>query len=113
LPEDEPEDSKLKTEFRIQIERLRGKLQQIGGNEMLQKFDEEISREISTNQIQSGGAYAALHGRLTNEQLAHELMLDNTFELDEFGGCGVQNPSFDRIRESFHQVYIRDFYFLI
>jgi len=118
LPPDEPEDSKLKIEFRTQIERLRSKLQQIAGVDALNQFDEQRR----AGQIPGGGtggpggggpggaggagsAYAALPGRMTNEQLAHELLLDPTFQLDESGGCSVENPVFHRIRESFHQAF--------
>ena len=114
LPPDEPEDSKLKVEFRTQIERLRGKLQQIAGVDALNRFDEQRRAGL----VQSGGgggggigaggaggAYAALPGRMTNEQLAHELLLDPAFQLDESGGCSVENPVFHRIRESFHQAF--------
>lgn len=115
LPPDEPEDSKLRVEFRAQIERLRGKLQQIAGPEALAKFDED---RLSGGPMSSGGggyhpdgsggaggAYAALPGRMTNEQLAHELLVDPRFRLDESGGCGLDNPVFQRIRESFHQAF--------
>ena len=119
LPPDEPEDSKLKIEFSTQIERLRGKLQQIAGADVLTRFDEQRR----AGQVPggsgggggagnggggaggAGGAYAALPGRMTNEQLAHELLLDPTFQLDESGGCSVENPVFHRIRESFHQAF--------
>ena len=118
LPPDEPEDSKLKIEFRTQIERLRSKLQQIAGKDALNQFDEQRR----AGQVPGGGcgwpddggsggaggagsAYAALPGRMTNEQLAHELLLDPTFQLDESGGCSVENPVFHRIRESFHQAF--------
>ena len=46
-----------------------------------------------------------LPGRLTNEQLAHELLYNPAFQLDESGGCSVENPVFHRIRESFHQAF--------
>ena len=42
---------------------------------------------------------------MSNEQLAHELLLDPTFQLDESGGCSAENPVFHRIRESFHQAF--------
>ena len=42
---------------------------------------------------------------MTNEQLAHELLLDPTFQLDANGGCSAENPVFHRIRESFHQAF--------
>ena len=116
LPSDEPDDSKLKIEFRTQIERLRNKLLQIAGAEVLAKFDEDrLASAVSDapdgnggsnddNGKGGGGAYAALPGRMTNEQLAHELLLDPTFQLDESGGCSIENPVFHRIRESFHAV---------
>jgi hypothetical protein len=114
LPSDEPAESKLKLEFRTQIERLRGKLQQIAGDEALQKFDDDrLSGVIPGGGGYppgggggggGGGAYAALPGRMTNEQLAHELLLDSTFQLADSGGCGIDNPVFNRIRDSFHQV---------
>jgi hypothetical protein len=114
LPPDEPEDSKLKIEFRTQIARLRSKLQQIAGQEALDKFDEDrlIGAPVAENgaagssSYSSNGAYAALPGRMTNEQLAHQLLLDPTFQLDETGGCSSDyNPVFSRIRESFHRAF--------
>ena len=109
LPPDEPEDSKLKIEFRTQIERLRSKLQQIGGASALAEFDEERKKggpvlPPSDESGGAGGAYSALPGRMTNEQLAHELLLDPTFQLSDTGGGECENPVFHRIRASFHQV---------
>jgi hypothetical protein len=115
LPPDEPEDSKLKVEFRTQIERLRSKLQQIAGVDALNRFDEQrrirpCQPPLASSSLGGGGgpgssAYAALPGRMTNEQLAHELLMDPTFQLDESGGCSTENPVFHRIRESFHQAF--------
>jgi len=114
LPPDEPEDSKLKLEFRAQITRLRSKLQQIAGEAALAEFDANRGganignrggANIGSGPPGGGCAYAAIPGRLTNEQLAHELLHDPTFQLDEAGGCSAaENPVFHRIRESFHQV---------
>jgi hypothetical protein len=42
---------------------------------------------------------------LTNEQLAHELLFDPAFQLDDAGSCSVENPVFHRIREGFHQAF--------
>ena len=41
LPPDEPDDSVLNIEFRVQIGRLRGRLAQVAGNDFLQKFDND------------------------------------------------------------------------
>ena len=108
LPPDEPEDSRLKIEFRTQIERLRSKLEQISGREALARFDEQRQNNTLALPPPPGGgagAMAMLPGRMSNEQLAHELLLDPTFQLDEGGGCAIENPVFDRIRESFHQAF--------
>ena len=114
LPPDEPADSKLVVEFRTQIERLRSKLQQIAGVDALHRFDEQRRSSaapggggavVHTGGGQASSAYAALPGRMTNEALAHELLLDPRFQLDESGGCSVENPIFHRIRESFHQAF--------
>jgi len=110
LPPDEPSNSKLKIEFRTQIDRLRGKLQQIAGQEALDKFDADRLAGTFANAgihatATAGGGYAALPGRTTNEQLAHELLLDPEFRLDETGGSNVGNPVFNRIRESFHRAF--------
>jgi hypothetical protein len=116
LPHDEPDDSKLKVEFRIQIERLRSKLQQIGGVDALAQFDEACKNgkpSIPPGESGGGGggAYSSLPGRMTNEQLAHELLLDPTFQLSDTGGVECENPVFHRIRASFHQVVISCFDF--
>ena len=105
LPLDEPEDSPLRGEFRTQIERLRSKLLQISGEEAVRVFD--ANRRVNPQAALSGGgdAYASVPGRMTNEQLAHELLIDPTFQLDESGGLGVENPVFHRIRETFHQAF--------
>ena len=101
LPEDEPADSKLRNEFRTQIERLRDKLRQIAGADALQQFDAQ--RAAVHIPVVARGGTTPLPRRMTNEQLAHELLWDPTFQLDEAGGCGVANPVFHRIRESFHR----------
>jgi hypothetical protein len=105
LPHDEPDDSKLKIEFRTQIERLRGKLAQIAGAQELARFDADRIIPIHRGGGGGGGgAYAALAGRMTNEQLAHELLLDPAFQLDDAGTAAAENAIYHRIRESFHQV---------
>lgn len=118
LPADEPIDSTLKIEFRTQIERLRSKLQQIAGSDALAEFDHNRASGIAVSSPAcANGVYAALPGRMTNEQLAHELLFDPAFQLDDSGGCSVENPVYHRIRESFHQVKkkhnVCDFIFIV
>ena len=83
-----PADSTLKLEFSTQIELLRSMLQQIAGADAL------------TAAAREGGS----GGRMKNEQLAYELLLDPTFQLDESRGAMEEIPVFHRIREWFHRV---------
>ena len=101
LPPDEPEDSKLKIEFRTQIARLRSKLTQIAGSDALAEF--EVVR--AARPVVSSSCYTALPCRMTNEQLAHELLLDPAYQLSD-AGC-EDNAVMHRIRKSFHQVRFR------
>ena len=130
LPPNEAEDSKLKIEFYTQIERLRTKLEQIGGKKELELFDEQRLQPLPTASCRGGGGSSGGEGgggggagggsvysgykvkRITNEQLAHELLLDPTFQLhDENGDDGSiasqyrTNPVFRGIRESFHRAF--------
>ena len=105
LPPDEPDDSRLKIEFRTQIERLRSKLQQIAGPAVLRQFDADRKDRIPIAPVSGSNTYATLPGRMTNEQLAHELLYDPSFQLDDAGSCSAENPVFHRIRESFHQAF--------
>jgi hypothetical protein len=101
LPQDEGE-SRLALEFRTQIARLRSKLSQIAGANALAQFDGERTAGVAA----SGDiAYNALPGRLTNEQMAHELLLDPTFQLDDAGMCFADNSVHHRIRETFHKAF--------
>jgi hypothetical protein len=99
LPASEPEDSKLVVEFRSQTDRLRDKMLRIGGADCLAAFDERHPRR--PRQGASGGSILDL--RLTNEHLAHELLFDADFQLEESGG--LPNQAFDRIREQFHAAF--------
>ena len=107
LPPHESEDSVVRTEFRTQIQRLRSKLQQIAGIDALNAFDEQHRTSATTGATtaSTGTAYGALPGRLSNEHLAHELLMDPAFQLNDEGGCTSENPVFRRIRESFHQAF--------
>ncbi len=126
LPSDEPADSPLKREFCIQVERLRSKLQQIAGVEALRQFDRdriaggvgvmplpvEASLEQSISTVVAPYttrqyAYEAMQARVSNEQLAHELLMDPRFQLDESTGdlSTVHNPVVRRIRDTFHAAF--------
>jgi hypothetical protein len=108
LPEDEPGDSRLSVEFRTQIERLRSKLQQIAGADKVKEYDDSrrAAREAGRqNRTSASGSVGGLRDRVSNEQMAHELMLDPSFELNDLAeaeccSCAVSTA----IRQKFHQV---------
>ena len=114
LPADEPKDSKLMVEFETQITRLRAKLLQIAGQTAVDEFDATRAVNGGGEGPPTGGgacgggdsmsACSCLSGRMTNEQLAHELLLDPMFKLTDDGDA-QDNVIGKRIQEAFHQAY--------
>jgi hypothetical protein len=98
LVEGDTETPKLRAEFGAQQERLRNKLVQIAGEKALKKLDDlresqgltrariAVNNGAGAAATGEGSGYSALPRRMTNEQMAHELLLDSTFTLDEHGG---------------------------
>jgi hypothetical protein len=107
LPPDMPEDHPTRIEFRAQIQTLQTKLQKLIGAEAFAQFDADRRSAIPPAPPPSHmlGNYSDLPGRMTNEQLAHELLLDPAFELNDCGGCSFDDPIHHRIRESFHDAF--------
>jgi hypothetical protein len=117
LEESDPETPALRADFQGQQARLRAKLLQIAGEKALQAVDAARAQQhgaarppaagAAAQAVEGGGegAYSALPKRVTNEQLAHELLLDPAFTLDENGGCGGGNPVHSKIRLSFHVAF--------
>jgi hypothetical protein len=108
LPADEPTDSKLAIELRVQIERLRGKLAHVGGPAVLRQFDESraawrasATRKSGSNEGETTDSFG---GRVSNEALAHELLLDPAFQLNDDAVHTVQSQININIRNSFHDV---------
>jgi hypothetical protein len=108
LPLNEPADSRLKVELHTQIERLRGKLSQIAGPAALVEFDEQLLHAPLAHPQQAlarlGGS-VRVSERLTNEQLAHELLLDPAFQLSDADAVGGDDVIMHRIRKSFHRAF--------
>ena len=116
LPIDEPENSSVKIEFRTQVQRLRSKLLQVGGQEKLDEFDQNRGVNLANAAAVTLSSYSnniidesdvQFPSRMTNEQLAHELLLDPTFQLDVdvAAGYGSASPEALRMREVFHEAF--------
>ena len=89
------ENSHLLGEFAVQINRLTGKLIQIGGRDKLKEFEDDMLRNHGiqiTTTVTNGNAtfetqthfstfMASKYTKMSNEMLAHELLLDPTFLL--------------------------------
>ena len=87
---------------------MRAKLQQIGGTGALKAFEEEYAKHGQIQTLdgeENDSAYGSLPGRMINKQLAHGLLLDPLFQLDESGGCSTENPAFHCVGESFHRAF--------
>lgn len=111
------ESPALQQEFTTQITRLRTKLHQIGGADALEEFDrtrdsliEAASTTVPSTDVEPRPQTSSTFGvefngcHMTNERLAHELMLDPDFIITENGApvmASVDSPS-SRIRKIFH-----------
>jgi hypothetical protein len=93
--------------FQRQIERLRSKLQAIAGVEAVRDYDRSreeararsaavAARQVAALRAASGGGSGGGVlgvGRLSNEELAHELLLDPAFQLRGEDGNGPYTSS--------------------
>lgn len=100
----------LRIKFGSEQTRLRSQLLQIAGQAALDSVDElrkskgltctyetiEFASATSSNPVEGG--YTSHPKRMSNELLAHELLLDPQFKLDEHSG---ENPVYKKIRHSF------------
>jgi hypothetical protein len=105
LPEDEPADSRINVEFRTQIARLRSKMEHIAGRAKLQEYDaaRRAQRARPPPLLRIGSIGRLSSSRLSNEQLAHEVILDQDFQLNDHAGTEY-TALMDTICENFHEV---------
>lgn len=108
--------SVMKQEFRAQKLKLRAKLLQLAGKQGLEAFDKELEQEdfytpsddLSDTLPEDGNKPAVLPqlpGRMTNEQLAHELLLDPNFKLDTRGAGYIEDGTLANVRDSFKTAF--------
>lgn len=98
---EEDEGSNIMLELRAQMVRLREKLTQLGGEAAVTLHDNERRLRQSVTVVKTGaggeapkGAPASVGG-MTNAQLAHELLLDRNFVLDEKVGAQLIHRFFN------------------
>lgn len=109
----EEADAKIRPELQAQQKRLREKLAQIAGDKAVQAHDEETKRRLAhpatvsrdADVPQPPPAPAGHVGGMTNEQLAHELLLDKDFRLDEKAGMSDDKLVHTKIRETFERAF--------
>jgi hypothetical protein len=122
LPSHEPANSPLRREFSAQVARLLNKLQHIGGINALTAF-------MADNPVPDGIVLPALDGatpaaaaltaappsndplfhvtagfpsRMTNEDLAHALLIDSRFAIDDEG---TMTSQYQDVRNRFHRAF--------
>ncbi len=102
---DDDTESRMRTELRNQQQRLRAKLAQIAGEKEVEAHDREqreeearraagassshgstaanVAKTHGMTALEAPGPVSGHVGGMTNEQLAHELLLDPDFRLDD------------------------------
>lgn len=102
-------EQKYKVEIDIQIKRLRNKLILITSSDTLKEFDRQQNIDPHTfidNKTDIN--YNSLHNRelvltnnISNEQLAHELLINPNFQFDENCIYSILNPIYQKTNELF------------
>lgn len=95
-----------------EIYRLRNKLIEIRGPEYLRQFEESVRNGSVPIPVKENGTTSptqtcsqTLQDHMTNEQLAHELLLDPTFQLDETGNPGYRYQTLKQIRQCLQKAF--------
>ena len=58
------------------------------------------------NEVGNASVYMSLPGLMSNQQLAHELLLDPLFQLKKKGGPHTENPVFHNICKSISRSFL-------
>lgn len=111
---DVSERPRMAAELSEQIDRIRGKYRQIAGNDEYAKFEDEYRRgdlqhlvsgsQNLVQEIQNRSdvrIYLSMRVRYSNEELAHELLLDYEFRLTDDIASGCENEVIKRINRGF------------
>eukprot|EP00960_Hanusia_phi_P001045 28633-Hanusia_phi.AAC.1 len=102
----------------MQKTKLRAKMRQIAGVQALQQFDQQLRQQglgnldtennaadTETEHKQNNNYLSSLPGRMSNEQLAHELLLDPTFKLNEREAGYIESPVLLNVRDAFKRAF--------
>lgn len=106
-PHSDPNYAKTIQEINYQIKRLRNKISTIAGKDALEEYDREtdfgsvIQEGESSSYVGNPSGVVQENKRMTNEQLAHELLLDPAYVLTPLKAAGCHNPVDAKIKECF------------
>jgi regulator of replication initiation timing len=107
IPEDEPADSRLNVQLKLQMDRLRAKLAHIAGPSALAAYDESRVEWRSTVTRGVGGCSTSSFGtKVSNEELGHEILLDPRFQLSDNASHQTDCQVNVNIRNCFHEVWL-------
>jgi len=102
--------AEMSFEFLNQLKRLKDKLLQIGGPDVVKDFERENpdlkcleSQNNSKESISDREYYKEKY--TTNEQMAHELLLDPTFELTEANSYGSFNATQEGLKKNLERAF--------
>ena len=111
----------IRSQLRAEKKRLLEKLRKIIGCDavkMIQDLRLVMGKSAFTTEVDVGASKDSeeLHQfdmfdinagprRLSNQQIAHELLLDPTFEIKDYGGYKDDHPACERMRATFHKAF--------
>jgi hypothetical protein len=114
----DPRTLQLRAGVRAKIEQVSRKLVLVAGEAALRSYESANNLpHLAVQGVDKSGAPAAVctakenfteglfPDRLSNERLAHELMMDPRFALRDGGGSCAESPVFETMRASFHAAF--------
>jgi hypothetical protein len=114
----------IRSQLRSEKKRLLEKLRQIIGVDAVKMIEDVrvvMGKSVFTTEMDDGVVHGETYdfnildvktvgwraspNKLSNEQIAHELLLDENFEVNIYGGYKKENPARERMRTTFHKAF--------
>jgi hypothetical protein len=102
------EEGKSMEDIVFQLKRLKNKLLQIGGPDIVREFEREqpeLESVDGSTPVEMNGESVLKRKKFQNEQLAHELLLNASFQMTEDTISGCYNLHDKKVRDAFHQAF--------